>query len=98
LPCAISSVVCEKIPENLEVLRIIPEIVVRGIWNHDRMTERGRDRGAFGRGKRVICMDGLDLYDLLDLAITLEQALDLKVRRAGETGLPFLRIRDLFPK
>jgi hypothetical protein len=44
LPCAISSVVCEKIPDNLEVLLIIPEIVVRGIWNHDRMTERGRDR------------------------------------------------------
>jgi hypothetical protein len=46
LPCAISSVVCEKIPDNLEVLLIIPEIVVRGILNHDRMTERGRDRGA----------------------------------------------------
>jgi hypothetical protein len=45
LPYAISSVVCEKIPENLEVLLIIPEIVVCGIWNHDRMTERGRDRG-----------------------------------------------------
>jgi hypothetical protein len=38
-------------------------------------------------------MDGLDLYDLVDRAITLEQALDLKVRRAGDPGLPFLRIR-----
>jgi hypothetical protein len=45
LPCAISSVVWEKIPENLEALLIIPEIAARGIWNHDRMTERGRDRG-----------------------------------------------------
>jgi hypothetical protein len=52
---------------------------------------------AFGRGKRVICMDGLDLYDILDRAIPLGLAFDLKVRRAGETGLPFLRIRDLFP-
>ena len=45
MPCAISSVACEKIPDNLKVLLIIPEIVERGIWNHDRMTERGRDRG-----------------------------------------------------
>jgi restriction endonuclease Mrr len=34
---------------------------------------------AFGRGKRVVCMDGLDLYE----------------RRAAETGRPFIRVRDL---
>ncbi len=52
---------------------------------------------AFGRGKRVICMDGLDLYDLLDREIPLNQVLERKVRRAAETGTPFLRVRDLFP-
>lgn len=52
---------------------------------------------AFGRGKRVICMDGLDLYDMLDREIPLNQVLERKVRRAAETGMPFLRIRDLFP-
>jgi hypothetical protein len=52
---------------------------------------------AFGRGKRVICMDGLDLYEMLDREIPLNQVLGRKVRRAAETGSPFLRVRDLFP-
>lgn len=52
---------------------------------------------AFGRGKRLICMDGFDLYDMLDREIPLNQVLERKVRRAAETGMPFLRVRDLFP-
>ena len=52
---------------------------------------------AFGRGKRVICMEGLDLYEMLDREIPLNQVLERKVRRAAETGMPFLRVRDLFP-
>lgn len=51
---------------------------------------------AFGRGKRVVCMDGLDLCDTLDRELPLNLALDRKVRRAAETGLPFARIRDIF--
>lgn len=53
---------------------------------------------AFGRGKRVVCMDGLDLFDMLDRERPLNVALDRKVRRAAETGLPFERIRDLFSR
>ena len=53
---------------------------------------------AFGRGKRVICMDGLDLYEMLDREIPLTQVLERKIRRAAETGSPFLRVRDLFPQ
>lgn len=52
---------------------------------------------ALGRGKRIICMDGLDLYEMLDREIPLNQVLERKVRRAAETGSPFIRIRDLFP-
>ena len=51
---------------------------------------------AFGRAKRVICMDGLDLYELLERKLSLSSVLELKARRAVETGLPFVRIRDLF--
>ena len=53
---------------------------------------------AFGRGKRVICMDGLDMYEMLDREIPLTQVLERKVRRAAETGSPFFRVRDLFPQ
>jgi hypothetical protein len=52
---------------------------------------------AFGRGKRVICMDGLDLAESLMRELPLNQVLDRKVRRAAETGLAFVRVRDLFP-
>lgn len=52
---------------------------------------------AFGKGKRVICMDGLDLYDTLSRELPLNHVLESKVRRAAETGLPFARVRDLFP-
>lgn len=51
---------------------------------------------AFGRAKRVICMDGLDLFDALDRQIPLNHVLERKVRRAAESGLPFERVRDLF--
>lgn len=52
---------------------------------------------AFGKGKRVICMDGSDLYETLHRELPLTKVLDQKVRRAAETGFPFVSVRDLFP-
>lgn len=52
---------------------------------------------SFGRGERVICMDGLDLYEMLGREFALNQVLERKVRRAAETGSPFVCVRDLFP-
>ncbi|MBB4084032.1 restriction endonuclease [Brevundimonas lenta] len=50
---------------------------------------------AFGRGKRLICMDGLDLSETLMGGLSLTDVLRRKVRRAAETGQPFVRVRDL---
>ena len=52
---------------------------------------------SFGRAKRVICMDGLDLYEALDRGLPLNHVIASKVRRAAETGEAFVRVRDLFP-
>lgn len=52
---------------------------------------------AFGRGKRVVCVDGFDLHEALNREITLFHLFDSKVRRAAETGEPFVGIRTLFP-
>jgi len=53
---------------------------------------------AFGRGKSVICVDGLDLHDILSRRLDFAAVLALKVRRAAETGEPFIRVRNLsFP-
>jgi len=51
---------------------------------------------AFGRGKRVICMDGLDIYEMLSRELPLTNVLERKVRRAAETGSAFVRLRELF--
>jgi hypothetical protein len=50
---------------------------------------------AFGRGKRVICMDGLDLHDMLDQCLSLVEVLSKKARHLAETGEAFVRVRDL---
>lgn len=52
---------------------------------------------AFGRRKQLVCMDGLDIFEALDRGIGLDRVLRAKVRRAGETGAPFVRLRDLSP-
>ena len=50
---------------------------------------------AFGRGNSVVCMDGLDLHDVLSGALDLAEVIALKVRRAAESGVAFARVRDL---
>ena len=50
---------------------------------------------AFGRGKRVVCMDGFDLSEILRRRVPFEKAVSAKVRRAAETGRPYVSIREL---
>jgi hypothetical protein len=51
---------------------------------------------AFGRGKSVICMDGYDLSETLMREIPLNKVLESKVRRAAETGMAYVQVRELF--
>ena len=51
---------------------------------------------AFGRGKRTICMDGFDLSEMLRLKLPFSTVLESKVRKAAETGHPFVPVRELF--
>ncbi|MFZ5690878.1 MAG: restriction endonuclease [Pseudomonadota bacterium] len=51
---------------------------------------------AFGRGKRVVCLDGADLAEAFAREISLSEVLQRKVRRAAETGAALVRVRDLF--
>ena len=50
---------------------------------------------ALGRGKSVIRMDGLDLHDTLTRRLDLPSVIAAKVRRAAETGMAFVPLRDL---
>lgn len=68
----------------------------RGLFiSHAGFSEEGL--AAWGRGKRVICLDGFDLYEMLQRGLPLDYVLDRKIRRAAETGMAFVRVRELFP-
>jgi hypothetical protein len=53
---------------------------------------------AFGQGDatRIICLDGLDLWQIIEKKLDLPEVLSLKTRRAAETGRAFFAVRDLF--
>ncbi len=51
---------------------------------------------AFGRGKRIICMDGYDLYETLNRNLPLVTVLERKVRHAADKGEYFVSVRNLF--
>jgi len=54
---------------------------------------------AFTRGKptNIICMDGLDLYYILEGKLDLCSVLERKARRAAETNQAYVSVRELFP-
>jgi hypothetical protein len=68
----------------------------RGLFvSNSGFTEEGLQ--SFGNGKRIICMDGLDLYEIFHNRRSFVEVFGLKLRAAVETGRPFVRVRDLYP-
>lgn len=53
---------------------------------------------AFGKGRKVICMSGEDIYKALGRGIPIADVIDRKVRAAAETGAPFVEVDELFTK
>lgn len=51
---------------------------------------------AFGKGKRVICVSGYDLYHSLSHRIALPELLDAKLRHAAETGETYAEFDRLY--
>jgi hypothetical protein len=67
----------------------------RGVFiSHSGFKESALEN--FGRGKRTICMTGLDLYEMLERGIPLNEVIDRKVRRAAEDGRPLTPVHHLF--
>jgi hypothetical protein len=67
----------------------------RGIFISDSgFSEVGIE--SFGRAKSIVCMDGLDLSEMLMRRIPFSDVVRRKVRRCAETGRSFVRVRDLY--
>ena len=67
----------------------------RGLFiSYTGFSEQGLQ--AFGRGKKVVCLDGADLSEVFMRELSLPEVLHCKVRRAAETGSTFARVRELF--
>jgi len=67
----------------------------RGLFiSNSGFTDEGLQ--AFGRAKSIVCMDGLDLWTMLDRRFPLPEVLDRKLRRAAERGDVFCSVRELF--
>ena len=67
----------------------------RGLFvSYSGFSREGLD--AFGRGKRIVCMDGFDLSEILKQKLSFVNVMEAKVRRAAETGSPFASVRELF--
>ena len=50
---------------------------------------------AFGRGKKVICMDGRDIIEALSRSIPLDRVIVEKARHAASQGPIFKRVSDM---
>ena len=52
---------------------------------------------AFGKGKKLVCLEGREIKIALEREIGIDALVTLKVRRAAETGEVFTPIEILFP-
>jgi hypothetical protein len=59
-------------------------------------TNQGLD--AFGKGKKLVCMEGREIKIALEREIGIDALIAMKVRRVAETGAVFTPIETLFPE
>ena len=71
--------------------------MVAGAFRQATAVSAGDGLQAFARGRRtsIVCMDGLDLAQILS-SLDLIEVIQRKKRRAAETGSAFVPVRDLF--
>lgn len=68
----------------------------RGLFvSNSGFTAEGLEAFSRGRQTNLICMDGLDLYEVLSRRVALTTTLEAKARRAAETNRPFVPVREL---
>jgi hypothetical protein len=68
----------------------------RGLFvSNSGFTQDGLEAFNRGRQTNIICVDGLDLYEVLSRRVSLIEVLEEKARRAAETNRAYVPVRDL---
>jgi hypothetical protein len=68
----------------------------RGLFvSNSGFTHEGLEAFSRGRQTNLICVDGLDLYEVLSRRVSLIVMLEEKARRAAETNRAYIPVRDL---
>ncbi|MBB5316644.1 restriction endonuclease [Tunturibacter empetritectus] len=68
----------------------------RGLYvSNSGFSEEGLTAFRSGDSTRLICLSGDDLRDILVHKLNLVEVINLKTRRAGETGLAYIPVREL---
>jgi hypothetical protein len=68
----------------------------RGLFvSNSGFTQDGLEAFSRGRQTNLICIDGLDLYEVLSRRVSLISVLEEKARRAAETNRAYIPVRDL---
>jgi hypothetical protein len=68
----------------------------RGLFvSNSGFTADGLEAFSRGRQTNLICVDGLDLYEVLSRKVSLIEVLEAKARRAAETNRSFVAVREL---
>lgn len=68
----------------------------RGVCiSYSGFTPDGLEAFSRGRQTNLICIDGLDLYEVLQGGLSLPEVIERKVRRAAETNRAFVPVREL---
>ena len=77
---------------------LVHEIVgARGLFvSYSGFSQDGLHAFTRGRPTSIVCMDGLDLTQILSGSLSLLEVIQRKKRRAVETGHAFVPVRDLF--
>jgi Restriction endonuclease len=68
----------------------------RGLFvSNSGFTQEGLEAFSRGRQTNLICVDGLDLFEVLSRRVSLVAVLEEKARRAAETNRAHMPLRDL---
>lgn len=88
---------------NHELQAFAGSVRTKAIWSrglyisYSGFSGDGLEAFARGDATRIICLDGLDLWQIIEKQLNLPEVLSLKTRRAAETGRAFVPVRELFP-